>query len=143
MEITNVGSAAFWIMVAAIVIAGDWLRARRETLKHETLRRIVERTGQIDEAQLKALFQPPTPGWFREPSEGAGYRALRVLGTIVMSVALGLTVFFSILWLSSPARHDSAIIGFASTSVIAVVGMGLFFASRFMPAPPSARGDGR
>lgn len=67
MEITNVGSAAFWIMIAAIVVAGDWLRARREALKHETLRLIIEKTGHVDEAQLKALFQPPTPGWLHEP----------------------------------------------------------------------------
>jgi hypothetical protein len=141
MSITNVGSAAFWIMIAAIVIAGDWLRARREALKHETLRQIIEKTGHIDEAQLKALF-PPTPGWLREPALGAGYRTLRVLGTIVISVALGLTVFFSILWLSSPARHDRAIIGFACTSVIALTGVGVFFASRFLPAPSrSDRGD--
>lgn len=142
MEITNVGSAAFWIMIAAIVVAGDWLRARREALKHETLRLIIEKTGHVDEAQLKALFQPPTPGWLHEPPLGAGHRTLRVLGTITISVALGLTVFFSILWLSSPARHDSAIIGFACTSVIALTGIGLFFASRFLPAPPrSDRGD--
>src|SRR4029450_7792781 len=98
-------------------------------LKHETLRRIIEMTGQVDEKQLKALFQPATPGWFDNPTPGTAYRALRVLGTIVMSVALGLTVFFCILWQSSPARHDSAVIGFASTSVVALVGMGLFFAS--------------
>jgi hypothetical protein len=142
MLITNVGSAAFWIMIAAIVIAGDWLRARREALKHETLRQIIEKTGNVDEAQLKALFQPPTPGWLREPPLGSGYRTLRVLGTIVISMALGLTLFFSILWLSSPARHDSALIGFASTSVVALIGMGLFVASRFLPPPPrSDRGD--
>lgn len=142
MEIANVGPAAFWIMIAAVVVAGDWLRVRREALKHETLRQIIEKTGRIDEAQLRALFQPPTPGWFREPGAGAGYRALRVLGTVVISIALGLTVFFSILWLSSPARHDSALIGFATTSVIALTGIGLFVASRFMPPPPrSDRGD--
>lgn len=142
MEIINLGPAAFWIMFAAIVIAGDWFRVRKETLRHETLRRIIERTGQIDEAQLKALIQSPSPGWLHDPPVGAGYRLLRVAGTIVMSVALGLTVFFSILWLSSPARHDNAMIGFASASVIGVIGVGLFFASRFLPAPPpSDRGD--
>jgi hypothetical protein len=128
-------------MIAAIVIAGDWLRARREALKHETLRQIIEKTGQIDQAQLQALFQPPTPGWLREPPPGSGYRTLRVIGTIVLSVALGLTVFFTVLLLSSPARYY-AMIGFACASAIAVVGMGFFFASRFLPAPPpSDRGD--
>lgn len=141
MEIINVGSAAFWIMFAAIVIAGHWFRVRSEALRHETLRQIIEKTGQVDEAQLKALIQSPTPGWLREPPPGSGYRTLRVFGTIVMSVALGLTVFFSILYLSSTERQDNAMIGFASAGVIAVVGMGLFFASRFLPPPPSDRGD--
>jgi hypothetical protein len=140
MEIINLGSAAFWMMVAAIVIAGDWLRVRREALRHETLQRIIEKTGHLEEAQLKALFQPPTPGWFRQPSPGAGFRLVRVLGTIVISVALGLTVFFCIFWLTGPARHDSALLGFASASLIAMVGIGLFFSSRFLP-PPSDRGD--
>jgi hypothetical protein len=142
MKIINLGPAAFWMMVAAIVIAGDWFRVRKETLRHETLRQIIERTGQIEDAQLKALIQSPTPGWLHQPPPGAGFRMLRVIGTIVMSVALGLTVLFSILWLSSPARHDNAMIGFACASLIAVVGMGFFFASRFLPAPPqSDRGD--
>lgn len=140
MEIINVGTAAFWIMFAGIVIAGHWFRVRSEALRHETLRQIIERTGQIDETQLKAFIQPPTPGWFREPAPGTGYRALRVLGTVVMAVALGLTVFFSIYYLSSPARHDSALLGFASASLIAMIGIGFFYASRFL-APPSDRRD--
>jgi hypothetical protein len=140
MEVINVGSAAFWIMFAAIVLGGHWFRLRSEALKHETLRLLIEKTGKIDEAQLKALVQPKTPGWLREPPSGAGYRTLRVLGTLVMSVALGLTVFFSILWQTGPERHDSAMMGFASAGVIALVGMGLFFASRFLP-PPSDHGD--
>jgi len=129
-------TVAFWITIAIIVLASHWFRIRSETLKHETLRLLIEKTGQIGDSQLEALVQSPTPGWLRNPSPGSGYRALRVLGTIVISVALGLIVFFSILWLSSPARHDTALVGYTSSSVIALVGIGLFFSSRFLPAPP-------
>jgi hypothetical protein len=129
---------AFWTTVAIIVVASHWFRVRSESLKHETLRQIIEKTGQVQDGQLKALIQSGTPGWLRDPPPGAGYRALRVLGTIVIFVALGLTVFFSILWMTGPARHDTAMIGYASTSVVAMVGAGFFYSSRFLP-PPSDR----
>ena len=50
-------SAGFWIFIAAIVVAGIWKDARAKAEKHETLRRIVEKTGTVNEAQLKELFQ--------------------------------------------------------------------------------------
>jgi len=130
-------TVAFWTTVAIIVVASHWFRTRREALKHETLRQIVEKTGRLEELQLKTLLESATPGWLREPGPGSGYRMLRVLGTIVISVALGLTVFFSILWLTGTVPAGTALVGFASACLIAMIGAGIFFSSRFLPAPPA------
>jgi len=55
-------------------------------LNHETLRQIVEKTSRLEELQLKTLLESATPDWLREPGPGSGYRMLRVLGMIVISV---------------------------------------------------------
>lgn len=134
------GAAAFWIALAAVIIASGWFRSRSEAQKHETLRRIIEKTGHVDEMQMRALFQPPAPHipdhvWGRPPAPGSGYRTLRVLGSIVLFVAIGLATLFTVLMLAGGARRD-AIIGCAVASLVALFGAGLFFSSRFLARPP-------
>ncbi len=133
MEVT-----AFWIALAAVIISGQWFKARREAMKQETIRHVVEKTGRLDEAQLKELFPTPAPlppHWFRAPEPGAGYRTMRVFGTLALFVAVGLAICFSILS-GTPGwgRLDSAI-GFGLASVVALLGAGLFVASRFLQKP--------
>ena len=56
------GAGAFWIFLAVAVAVGAWEKSRKNAEKHETLRRIVEKTGTVDEAKLKELFnQSATP----------------------------------------------------------------------------------
>ena len=50
---------AFWIALAAVLIAGGWVKSRNEAEKHETLRRLIEKEGAVDEAQMRALLYPP------------------------------------------------------------------------------------
>src|SRR5688500_15427186 len=49
MGVLDFGALGFWIFIAAIIVAGIWSKSRREAEKHETLRRMVEKTGTIDE----------------------------------------------------------------------------------------------
>jgi hypothetical protein len=131
------GVVAFWLAVGAMVIAGGYFRFRSNEAKHETLRRIVEKTGQIDESQFKALFEPPPNPWLapRPGPVGSTYRALRVLGTLVMFIALSVAAFFTIFALTGSHRGDVVLIGYASASVVLLVGAGLFFCSRFVLNP--------
>ena len=78
------GAAAFWIGLAAFLIAAMYFRSRSEATKHETLRQIVEKTGQVDERQLKALFEPPPNAFTRVPPPGGGYRAMRIFGLLLL-----------------------------------------------------------
>jgi hypothetical protein len=62
MEFIGVGAAAFWIALAAVLIAASFNKVRREQVKQDTLLRLIEKTGQLDEAQVKLLFPAPPPG---------------------------------------------------------------------------------
>jgi membrane protein implicated in regulation of membrane protease activity len=128
----NVGLVVFWIAIVAIVIANNYFRARRESEKHETLRRIVDKTGQVDEARMQELFGPVKAAW-SPPRAGGGYRALRILGTLVVFTAAGLAVFFAIMLQRPDADAE---VGLAISCLIAFVGAGLFVASRFAQPPP-------
>jgi hypothetical protein len=147
--VISVGAAAFWIALAAVIISGRWYKLRREALKHETIRHMIEKTGRIDEAQLKELFPaPPPPGplpphWFQPPEQGVGYRTMRVFGTLALFVALGLAICFSILYrFGDPSWRLDAPNGFGVASVVALLGVGLFVASRFVKKPlPQGDGD--
>jgi hypothetical protein len=129
IPVVSLAWAAFWIALAAVIISGRWLKARREALKYE-------KTGRIDEEQFKLLFPPPHPlprHWFAPPEPGQGRMVLRVFGVIAVAVALGLFTVFVV-----PGLRNPAIPGLGFAVVLAFFGAGLFIASRFAPA---RRGD--
>jgi len=135
------GWAAFWIALAAVIISGRWLKARREAMKYDTVVRLAEKTGRIDEEQFKLLFPPPgtlPPHWFAPPPPGNGRRALRIFGTILMFVGAGLVVAILVLSMHYPGMLEASVGRFATAIVLAFLGAGLFVAGRFAPAP---RGD--
>ena len=142
MDSDSFGAVGFWIFIATIVAADTWSKARQKAEKHETLRRIVEKMGTIDEVKLKELFSDP-PSEHSKP--GYGYRVARVLGTIVMFIGAAIAMFF---WITAglgkvfgPARmfdDSSWIIGAVPVPVaIAILGLGIFLCSRFCEPPPS------
>src|SRR5512134_2746814 len=107
------GWAAFWIALAAVIVSGRWYKARCQALKYDAVVRLAEKTGRIDEEQFKLLFPPPgplPPHWFAPPEPGNGRMVLRVFGTILLSLAIGLAIVFLI-----PGIADGPIpgIGFA------------------------------
>lgn len=129
--------AAFWIALAIVIVSGRWLKARREALKYDTIVRLAEKTGRIDEEQFKLLFPPPHPlprHWFAPPEPGNGRMVLRIFGTIALSVALGLATTFLVV-----ALYDGNLDpGVGLVIILAFFAIGLFVASRFAP---SRRGD--
>jgi amino acid transporter len=133
----GIGPAAFWIAIAAIIISWGYFRSRSEAAKHETLRHIIEKTGQVDESQFRALF-PPSPDsmWAPKPAPpGTGYRVMRVLGTVVMCVAIGLGLFFTFLTLASAEPLGYVMTGYASASLVLFAGVGLFLGANYLPKP--------
>ena len=132
------GAAAFWIALAAVLIAGSYFRLRKETLQHETIRQIVDKTGQVDEDKLKELFQPPVrfvprPEHMIAPP-GTGFRIMRVFGTLAVAVGAGVAIAFAILY-HMGMEVDVSMMGFAWASIVGATGVGLFAASLFLPRP--------
>jgi hypothetical protein len=125
------GDLGFWIFIAAIVVAGIWEKSRRESERHETLRRIVEKTGTIDEAKLKELYSAAPSGM---GGGGVSYRGLRIAGTIVMSIGAAIASFFLVLALvGNPVDWWFGGVGVAAG--VAMLGLGIFFSARFAEPP--------
>jgi hypothetical protein len=143
----SLGAAAFWIALAAVLIAGGWHKFRREQLKQETLLKLVERTGQLDAEQVKLLFPPPPPPhesapWHPPPDPLEAQRGLRVGGTIVMGLAAGVAVLGLVLRVFGTGQQQDewgiAFLGIAG--VIAGLAVGLLVASKFATGP-APRGE--
>jgi hypothetical protein len=148
-------ATGFWIAIAAVVVAVIWTRSRSEQLKHETIRQIIDKTGQIDEEQLRKLFQYRDEGridvWAHLPDPGFGYRALRILGVLTLFAAAGLAAFAGIMIGGSQLHEDFEEFrrfaddlwpAFPSAIALAIFGCGIFYCSRFLPRP-SANGSAR
>jgi hypothetical protein len=117
---------AFWIAVAGVLIAGGWFKTRSEAQKYATLRTIIEKTGNVDEEQLRSLLGSPT----RPSRPGDLFAFLRIVGTIAMCVAVGLIAFFTPLWLKG--IENDAEVGVAFGAVLGAAGVGFFLASRYV-----------
>lgn len=135
------GGVAFWLFIAAMVVAGTWEKIRKNAEKHETLRRIIEKTGTVDEARLKELFSAPaTSDWTSSPS-GSGYRALRIGGLIVMGVGGAVALACLLMGQFQVMPRVDSVRGGSIGGAIAFIGLALFFSSRYAE-PPSGRGNG-
>lgn len=137
------GDLGFWIFISALIVGGMWLDWQKKAAKHETLRRIVEKTGTLDEAKLKELFRDEDEA---ESKPGYAYRGLRISGIIVLFVAAAIATFFLVAAMLGKVfglTHmfidiTGLMIGLAVAAGIAMLGLGLFFSSRFATPPPDA-----
>ena len=130
------GAVAFWVAVAAVLIAGGWFKSRNDAQKYATLRTIIEKNGTADESQLRALFGPPPA----PPGVGDFHAFLRVIGTVVMSTAVGLLLFFTIY--RQAVNQNDGTIGLAAALLVAAIGAGFFFASRWVDPRRAGLGPG-
>ena len=126
----------FWIALAAVLITGSWFKSRNDAEKHATLRAIIEKNGMVDEAQLRALFGPVAVQ--RRPGDLHAF--LRIIGTIVVSTAVGLLLFFTIY--RQAVNAEDGTIGLASTLIVAAAGVGFFLSSRWVDPRRAGTGQG-
>lgn len=52
----GLGAMAFWIFVAAVVVASYWDAIKKRETQHETIRRVIESGKEIDEATMNRLM---------------------------------------------------------------------------------------
>jgi hypothetical protein len=150
----GLGAAAFWISVAAFFIAMGWFKSRADERKQETLLRILEKTGRLDEEQMRLLFPPAPPAqplppnhpWVRGAQPGAHRAAMRIFGTLLLSISVGLAVLFLFMMEFGTAEQrvdlrEDAAIGSGIAALIACVGIGFFAAALFFPPAVKHRDD--
>lgn len=138
----DITGAAFWIFIAVVVWATTWEKARRNAEKHETLRRIIEKTGSVDESKLKELFAPPPLAESWKSSPGGGYRALRIIGTVVVGIGAAVAVLAVLMGQFGPApRQPGALIALCGGFAISLVGLAIFLSSRFAEPPSDQKHD--
>lgn len=133
--------AAFWIALAAVLIAGSWRKKSIEQMRHETVRQLILRDGEIDADKLKELLDPPRPPplpeghpWLRKPELGHAYRVFRVFGSILMIGSVGFgAVAYAIAAAEAPTI--AVVVGASVVLVTLLLGVGFFLASRFVPRP--------
>src|SRR5689334_9791264 len=138
MHSMDFGTFGFWLFIAALVVAGYWKETRQEAEKHETLRRMMEKTGSVDEAKLKELFSSAVE---QKSRPARGYRALRITGTIVIVVAAAMAIFVLPIGTIFDTEASRAHAALAVAVGIALVGAGIFFSCRFAELPPESRNE--
>jgi hypothetical protein len=141
----DIGTAAFWIFLAAVVIVINWKSKHREAMKYEMVRFLIEKNQKLDEKQVAELLNPPpppVPEWLVH-KPGYGYRGLRATGTVILFFALGL----ALLALGRGVMlglHDRSVLDISTAvPMVAMLGAGLFFASRFCSRPISENDIGK
>lgn len=144
IPVISLGAAAFWIALAAVLVANGINAVRRERLRQETLLKLVEKTGRLDEQTVKTLFPPPPPhvshAFGPPPRQADGRRGLKIFGTIVLSIAAGIATLVTILWQFGPPSIQAdpliPVVPYAIAALVACFGIGLFVAARFVRPPP-------
>ena len=132
------GAAAFWIFLAVVVIMVVWKKKHKESLRHETVRFLIEKNQKLDDAQLSEFLNPkpaPPPEWLVH-KPGYSYRGLRATGVVFIFFAVGLaiaTVWCAILL----GMHHPTVLGLGMAApLLAMAGIGLFYSARFVSPPP-------
>ena len=132
------GALGFWLFIAALVVAGYWKETREQAEKHETLRRMIEKTGTVDEATLQKLFSSAKE---RKNEPGGRYRGLRIAGTIIVFIGAGLAVFFLTIGTIFEQERAHAMAALGVAAGVALLGVGVFVSSRFAELPPNSRNE--
>jgi len=131
--------AAFWLALAAVLIANRWRARYIEAERHETIRLIIEKEPHVDLAKIKDLLYPPPRPFalppnhplMRKPDPRERYGLMRVWGTILMIGAVGVGALIVGIGL---AKGLSAAIpfGVGVTVFLFLAGVGLFHSARFI-----------
>jgi len=130
MDLTGVIiTSVFWLFIAFCVFISVWKQKKLETIRHETVRFLIEKNPAIDSATLAQILNPLLPSI----KTGAAYRMMSVIGTIVVAVGVGL--WLMCLWFVFVAGDNTVKALGGPATLVLVIGAGIIFAARFMPRP--------
>lgn len=156
------GVAAFWIALAAVLVAGNWRKKNAEQMRHETVRVLIQKDGTLDPQVLKELLNPPPPQWspemlalmgVKKRQPGETRRDMRVWGIILMIAGPGFGLALAAIGLTRVLGFNAQIsmgdssnfiaAGIATAIVFLLTGLALFYVSRFFSEAPEGEGGSR
>jgi hypothetical protein len=129
---------AFWIALAAVLIASHWRNKHTEAMRHETIRLLLQTKGDVALAEIKELLHPPRPlpaslppcyPCVTYPPPGR-YKAMRTGGSILMIASLGVGAMIGGIGVAQN-QPQSIVAAIGVALCIFLIGAGVFFASRF------------
>ena len=115
----GLGSLAFWLFIAAVVVGGMWSESRKRESQQETLRRLVESGQTIDK---KVVDQILAAGGNKDLA-----RDLKVGGLIMLFIAPGLAAMG---WFMARVVPDLFPILFGVSLLVGFIAAGLLYASK-------------
>ena len=141
--------AAFWIALAAVLIAGSWRKKAVEQMRHETVRLLIQQGRELTEEEVRNLINPPHPPlpeghpWMRRQDPWRAYRLCRMSGTILMFVAVGVAAAISGIGVAQ-AAPQATVAGIGVGLLVFLLGAAFYFAARFLqPSENRAQADDR
>ena len=154
--------AAFWIGLAAVLVAGIWRKKHAEQVRQETLRLLIQKDGTLSPDVLKELLNPKPPEWnpqtlalmgMKKWEPGESRRIMRLWGSILMIAGPGVGCAIAAIGLTRAlgfntemSAGDSASLiaaGIGLTIVLVLLGLALYYASGFLRAGPEGEAGSR
>ena len=117
----GLGAMAFWLFIAAVVVAGIWNDVRKRESQQETLRRVVESGQKLDKAVLDQLM---SAGGSKDLA-----RDLKVAGLIVIFVSPGLAILG---WFLEKVDESILPVLIGVAGLVGFVGIGLLVAAKYI-----------
>ena len=117
----GLAALAFWGFVAAVVVAGIWDNIRKREAQHETVRRLVESSQNVDQELMDKLLSLSDAGRKRHDED------FKVTGLWLLPVSVGLALFGLILGSQVPDAQ-APILGAAA--LVGCLGIGALVAAR-------------
>jgi hypothetical protein len=117
----GLSALAFWGFIGVCVFAGTWDSIRKREAQHETVRRLIESGGKIDQALLEKLSLVADSGDSRPD------QALKITGLWILPVAPGIAVLGIFIGMISPEALYP-LLGVAG--LLLCMGIGFFVAGK-------------
>lgn len=136
-------AAAFWVSIAAVIIMAGWFKSKNDAEKHKTFRTIVEKTGVVDETQLRLLFDTRQTSLESVPAAARRLRVFAAIGMFVLICALILVGWLSLAMFGTDLAPNPPLAGVLWTIFVSLLGIGFFLLSARFVEKRSAESEPR
>ena len=124
----------FFTFLAICVIVSMRKRKALETIRHETVRKMIESGQPLDWATVRQVLEPRT-----QVKPGIWYLIMRIAGALLLFVAVWWVCSTS--WLNVVGNFNAMLVFIGVPFLMVMIGVGLLYASRFVSPSPAESKD--